>query len=426
MKEKRHLDISEEELKDLITSFSTFNQVTQKLRSAYRELEEKFGDLNLKLEQTHLELRQSLAEKEKISSYLNNILESLTSGVLAIDLDGNITLFNRAAEEILGYRAEEVIGISYLEVMGKGVEEKLTLPFSLRYHKLHLSERDGEKEVQSKSGEKIPIGFSTSLLKDNEGGILGAVEVFFDLTRLKQMEEEVMKVKTLAALGEMAAVVAHEVKNPLGGIRGFADLLDRDLEEGDPRKKSVKKIMEGVETLDRIVMGLLDYTRPIQLSFHKVEMVKFMDEVMNFFEMDSTQAKTNIRILKNYPEDELFSYVDTEQFRQVVLNLLHNAVQAMPDGGKITVELNPEVETADFPSMTKNKMIILKISDTGMGMNKGTKEKLFTPFFTTKEHGTGLGLSTVKKIVNAHRGDIMVESELGKGTTVLIRLPMAL
>ena len=430
MEEKGHLDISEEELKDFVTHFSTFNQVMQNLRSAYRELEERFGDLNLQLEQANSELKQSLVEKDKISNFLNNILESLTSGVLAIDLEGNVTLFNRAAEEILGYKAKEVIGKPYLGVMGKGIEEKLSLPYLLKSQNLHLGEdglcENGEKEVLSTSGEKVPIGFSTSLLKDKEGEIVGAVEVFFDLTKMKRMEEEMMRVKTLAALGEMAAIVAHEVKNPLGGIRGFAELLDRDLEEGDPRKRSVKKIMEGVEALDRIVMSLLNYVKPIQFSPRKVEIKTFLDEVINFFEMDASRAKENVHLVKNYPPDELFCHLDIEQFRQMLLNLLHNAVQAMPHGGKIMVELKQEKATLSLSSKTEDNKVILKISDTGIGMSKGTKEKLFTPFFTTKERGTGLGLSTVKKIVEAHWGDIEVESELGKGTTVQVRLPMIL
>jgi len=250
---------------------------------------------------------------------------------------------------------------------------------------------------------------------------------FEDLNRkLEQTEEEMLRVKRLAALGEMAAVVVHEVKNPLGGIRGFAELLERDLEEGDPRKRLVKKIRDGVDTLDRIVKSLLDYTKPVKLNPRKVEMVKFLDEAINFFEMDASQKKTNIRMVKSYPKDELFCHLDTEQFRQIPLNLLHNAVQAMPQGGEITVELNLDVETKDTPRKAKDKKIILKISDTGIGMSKKTLERLFTPFFTTKERGTGLGLSTVKKIVEAHRGDIKVESEPGKGTTVKVRLPMVL
>ncbi len=426
MEEKPPRDISKEELEELVTSFSNFNQVTQKLRSAYRELEERLGDLNLKLEETNLELKESLAEKEKISRYLGNILESLTTGVLTTDVEGKVTLFNRAAEEILGYQAEEVIGKPYAEVMGKGVEEELILPFVLAYHGPRRSESEsgikGEKEVQSKTGEKIPIGFSTSIIKDKEGEILGAAEVFSDLTKSKRMEEEMMRVKTLATIGEMAAVVAHEVKNPLGGIRGFADLLDRDLAVGDPRKRLVQKIVEGVEILDRIVLGLLDYTKPIRLNPHKVEMLRFMDGAINFFEMDATQNKSNVRIKKNYSQNEIYCQLDEEQFRQVLLNLLHNAVQAMPNGGEIGVELKEEAITSGSAKI-ESEMAVLKISDTGVGMSPITKEKLFTPFFTTKERGTGLGLSTVKKIVEAHKGYIQVESELGKGTIVQISLP---
>ncbi|MCJ7576927.1 MAG: ATP-binding protein, partial [candidate division Zixibacteria bacterium] len=407
-------------------SFASFNKITQKLHSAYKNLEEKFEDLNLKLEKTNRELRQSLAEKDKISNYLNNILESLTSGVVAINLKGEITLFNRAAEEILGYKTDEVLGRPYGEVMGKGVGEKMTLPFTLKSRKSHINE---EKEVLTKEGKKIPLGFSTSLLTDSDNNVLGAVEVFFDLSKLKQLEEEVTRVRTLAALGEMAATVAHEVKNPLGGIRGFADLLDRDLEEGDPRKKSVEKIIEGVETLDRIVVSLLNYTKAIRLDFHQIEFISFIDEVIKFFEIDLAREKRKIHIVREYPQKALLCRIDPEQFRQVMLNLLHNATQAMPHGGKIMVSVNEEEKSIGAPQTyldvrPKAKRIVLRISDTGMGMSKATLDKLFTPFFTTKEHGTGLGLSTVKKIVEAHRGDINVESELGKGTTVIARLSL--
>jgi PAS domain S-box-containing protein len=408
MEERNHLDISEEQLEGFTESFASFNKITQKLHSAYKNLEEKFEDLNLKLEKTNRELRQSLAEKDRASNYLNNILESLTSGVVAINPKGEITLFNRAAEEILGYKTDEVLGRQYGGVMGSEVKEEMTLPFTLKSRRSHVNE---EKEVLTKEGKKIPLGFSTSLLTDNDNNVLGAVEVFFDLSKLKQLEEEITRVRTLAALGEMAATVAHEVKNPLGGIRGFADLLDRDLEGKDPRKKSVQKILEGVETLDKIVLSLLNYTKPIKLDSHQIEFINFIDEVIKFFEIDLVREKKRIHINRKFTEKMLLCRIDPEQFRQVMLNLLHNATQSMPHGGTIGVEVNEE-----------GKRAVLKISDTGMGMSKATLEKLFTPFFTTKEHGTGLGLSTVKKIVEAHRGDIKVESELGKGTTVFVRL----
>jgi PAS domain S-box-containing protein len=416
MEERDGLNISEEQLEGFTESFASFNKITQKLHSAYKNLEEKFEALNLKLEKTNRELRQSLAEKDRASNYLNNILESLTSGVVAINLKGEITLFNRAAEEILGYKTDEVLGRPYGEVMAKGVGEKMTLSFTLKSRKSHINE---EKEVLTKGGKRIPLGFSTSVLTDGENNVLGAVEVFFDLSKLKELEEEVTRVRTLAALGEMAATVAHEVKNPLGGIRGFADLLDRDLEESDPRKKSVEKIMEGVETLDRIVVSLLNYTKPIRLNFHDVEFISFIDEVIKFFEIDIGREKKKIHVERKYPKKELLCRIDPEQFRQVILNLLHNAAQAMPQRGQIVVQVDEEGKRSEIPPKAG---IILKISDTGMGMSKATLDKLFTPFFTTKEHGTGLGLSIVKKIVEAHGGDIKVESKIGKGTTVLVRL----
>ena len=443
MKEKGRLDISEEQLEGFTESFASFNKITQKLHSAYKNLEERFEDLNLKLEKTNRELRQSLAEKEKISNYLNNILESLTSGVVAINLKGEITLFNRAAEEILGFKTDEVLGRKYEEIMGKDVEEKMTLPFTLKSRRSHVNE---EKEVLTKWGKKTPLGFSTSLLTDGDNNVLGAVEVFFDLSKLKKLEEEITRVRTLAALGEMAATVAHEVKNPLGGIRGFADLLDRDLEGSDPRKKSVEKIMEGIETLDKIVLGLLNYTKPIKLDLHQVEFISFMDEVIEFFEIDLEREKKKIDIIREYPKKALLCRIDTEQFRQVILNLLHNAIQAMSHGGRIMVGVSeippkagneeglvlkarPEGKGTAAPRNSlrvhpEGKRIVLKISDNGTGMSKATLNKLFTPFFTTKEHGTGLGLSTVKKIVEAHKGDIKVESEIGKGTTLFVSLPL--
>jgi PAS domain S-box-containing protein len=452
MKGKSRSDISEEQLEGFTESFASFNKITQKLHSAYKNLEEKFEDLNSKLEKTNKELRQSLVEKEKISNYLNNILGSLTSGVVAINLEEEITLFNRAAEEILGYKTDEVLGRKYGEILGKGIDEEMTLPFTLKSRRSHINE---EKEVLTKRGNKTPLGFSTSLLTEGDNNILGAVEVFFDLSKLKELEEEITKVRTLAALGEMAATVAHEVKNPLGGIRGFADLLDQDLEKGDPRKKSVEKIMEGVETIDKIVLSLLNYTKPIRLDLHRVELTSFIEEVIKFFEIHLAREKENIHIVREYPKRELLCQIDPEQFRQVILNLLHNATQAMPHGGKILVQVNleckksvfakeegegisaiqtssgihPEDSPRGFTSRGKRSEIppkagiILRISDTGMGMSKATLDRLFTPFFTTKEHGTGLGLSTVKKIVEAHRGDIRVESEIGKGTRVIVRLP---
>jgi PAS domain S-box-containing protein len=413
MEEKETIGLTAEELSKFTSSYAHFNKITQKLQKAYKELEERFENLNEKLEQTNNQLRQSLAEKDKISNYLNNILESLNSGVLAINLDGNITLFNRTAEEILGYKTDQVLGKPYAKIMGKKVQKEFTPLHTLKTGIPHLNQ---EKEVEIRKGKKIPLGFSTSLLTDAEGNHLGAVEVFFDLTHLKELEQEVTRVKTLAALGEMAATVAHEVRNPLGGIAGFAALLERDLEPDDPRKRLVNKIIQGVEILNRLVINLLNYTRDIKLNPQKLDFVKFLNDTLNFFQMDLSSQKENITLKKHFPREGIECWVDPEQFRQVILNVLRNSVQAMPRGGKIDIY-------SKLKSFKQENEVVLKISDNGQGMDKKTQEKLFTPFFTTKEGGTGLGLSTVKKIVEAHKGKVKIESRPGKGTTVIFSFP---
>jgi PAS domain S-box-containing protein len=422
MKEKPKSDIPKSEREGSASALSAFSQITQELKSAHKELEKRYSNLNLRLEETNLQLKQSMGEKEQMHHYLQTVMESLSTGVVAIDLSGRITLFNRAAQDILGYQASEATGKYYNEVLGGDVKEELTLPFVLRSHQIL---KNKEKEVRTQDGRRVYLGFSTSLLRDQDDEVLGAVEVFSDLTELKQMEEEMMRMRTLATLGEMAAVVVHEVKNPLGGIKGFAELLERDLDEGDPKRRSVKKILEGVEMLDRIVKSLLDYTKPVKLQPHKVEMTKFLDETINFIQMDGTHERTDIHIVKRYQSDDLCCNLDDEQFRQILLNLLHNAMQAMPGGGQLTVDLGQESGNLDPADKGMPEKMVLRISDTGVGMSPDVLKKLFTPFFTTKEGGTGLGLSTVKKIVEAHQGDIRVESKEGEGTSVCLRLPLA-
>ncbi|MCJ7497958.1 MAG: ATP-binding protein [candidate division Zixibacteria bacterium] len=422
MAEEEKGKITPEELGAFADSYASFNKIIQKLHQAYKDLEDKFENLNLELEQTNLKLRESLVEKEKITNYLNNILESLTSGVLVVNLEGKITLFNRAAEEITGYKAEEILNRPYLEVMGKGINLQATPIYTMRSGNSHLNE---EKEIFTKFETKIPLGYSTSLLKDGEDNLLGVVEVFFDLSKIKKLEDEIARVRTLAALGEMAATVAHEVKNPLNGILGFADLLYRDIEEHDPRRNYAKKIIEGVEILNRIVMNLLDYTRSIKLDLRPIDFARFLDEVVSFFEMDLSRGKKNFKIERLYTNTRVNCLLDSEKFKQIVLNLLYNASQALPEGGLIQIFAGIESMYAEgkIPGLSAGQMVSLKIKDNGIGMTEEIKNKLFTPFFTTKEKGTGLGLSTVKKIVQALKGEIEIDSQLGKGTTVTVLFP---
>ena len=394
-------------------SYILFNETTRKYMEAYKQLEEQFEYLNVKLEETNEDLRQSLEEKDRVSNHLNNILESMSGGVLVVNLEGNITIFNRAAEAITGLSHEEVVDRPYEDFIGHFGSLETSALHTL---KSGVGLSNQEKELKRTDGHAIPLGFSTSLVRDTEGNVLGAVEVFNDLTEVKRLETELQRVHTLAALGEMAATVAHEIRNPLGGIAGFAALLERDLDAQDPRRRLVHKITEGVGRLNRIVSSLLTYTRPLKLNIHPVDLVSLVEEATAFLEIDLGRTRDDISINRHYPELSPICSIDPEQFQQVILNLLQNATQAMPEGGEVHVE----VQTTAVPDATRTTLCI---RDQGIGMTDEVQNKLFTPFFTTKEDGTGLGLVTSKKIIDAHGGDIWVESQPGKGTSFFISLP---
>jgi PAS domain S-box-containing protein len=421
MKERRKPGIHQGGTDDATGVAPKLHLIAQQLNAAYQDLHDKVEDMNRQLGQTNLELRQALAEKDRMSNYLAGILESLNQGVVAVDLRGGIAAFNLAAEKILGLKAKDALGKPYAEVFGRGIDEEFGLP-----HLVKTGETcsGGEKQIERKDGEKILVSFSNALLKDTQGEVFGAMEVFSPKAESKEASEDMARVRTLAAVGEMAAVVAHEIKNPLGGIRGFAELLNRDLEEGDPRKKSVAKIIQGVEALSKILATLLDQVKPVELKLKRVEMVGLTEEALKFFAMDPANQRPNIRMVKSYPREQLHCNLDAEQFRQTLLNLFHNAVQAMPNGGQMKIELSRAAESRACPSRADEQKAVLEISDTGIGMSSEIQKKIFTPFFTTKEGGTGLGLFTVKKIVEAHAGEIRLESRPGKGTTVRLILPM--
>jgi PAS domain S-box-containing protein len=394
-------------------SYALFNETTRRYMEAYKQLEEQFEFLNVRLEETNRDLRDSLEEKDRVSNYLNNILESMTDGLLVVGLDGRINLFNQAAEEITGRSQEEVLGRPYEEVMGiDGGRDKSVLQT--------LGSGDSlvnqEKDLRRTDERTIPLGFSTSLVRDGNGAVLGAIEAFSDLTEVKRLESQVRQMHTLAALGEMAATVAHEIRNPLGGIASFANLLERDLDADDPNRRMVRQITVGVARLNRIVSSLLSYTRPLNLNTHPVELSQTVEEAAAFFEIDAARQNPEVTIERRFAESRTCQ-VDTEQFHQVVLNLLLNARQAMPEGGTIEIELTSErAEDGDWA--------LVAVRDTGVGIDADVRDKLFTPFFTTKEDGTGLGLVTSKKIVEAHGGRISVDSVPGEGTCFTIALPM--
>ncbi len=398
---------SKDKLELYSNAFETFENTIEKLEQSYSELEKRLSDLDSELESTNEKLRNALDEKERARSFLNNVLASIPSGIVAFDMTGRISHINPAAQRLLECD-EEVVGLRASELGISDSRHKISAAATIATGEEFISE---EKVMELPSGRKITVAVSTSIMLDHLGREVGVVEVLHDMTKLRELEGEVARVRALAALGEIAATVAHEVRNPLGGIAGFASLLKRDIPKNHDGQRLIDKILAGVENLDKSVSSLLMYARDISLSVKDVNVYDFVRELSTFFAVDANHANGNYSLSVEVGNPDMVWRFDPEYVRQGMLNLLNNAVQAMPEGGNVRL-----VASA-------GDKLQLAVHDEGEGVAEELRERIFTPFFTTKKGGTGLGLATVRKIAEAHGGEVVVGCHENKGAVFTVVLP---
>lgn len=375
------------DIEALVKALDTFSNTTRTMEEAYRRLEARVAELDRELAEKNRALALS-------TEYLSSLLESMSDGVIAIDTEGRITRFNRAASAILGYDFAEIGGAPFREVFGR----EFAAPRS-----------SNAMELRAKSGRMVPVSERDSPICDSANRRLGNVKTFQDLSELTALRAQVRQIDRLAAIGEMAATVAHEIRNPLGGIRGFATFLAQDTPPEDPRRRLIDKILEGARSLDKVVGELLEYTRPVDLTLRPVTCVAVIEEALSFLEIDPERVGVRIEVDQN-----LRILADAEQIKRVLLNILLNSVQSIEDRGEILVS-----------SQADALRVCLMIRDTGCGMPEDTLQRIFSPFFSTKEKGTGLGLAISTRIIEGHGGEIEASSKAGAGTTITLRLPRA-
>ncbi|HHM23893.1 MAG TPA: PAS domain S-box protein [Bacteroidetes bacterium] len=343
-------------------------------------------------------------------SYLNNILTSMDAGVICCDVEGRITVFNRAAEKLTGYSAKDVIGSKYDEIFAGTMPSRFS-PVELLRKRQKVAHH--EKHILRADGSLLPVKFSVNLLQDDSGEPIGVVEVFEDLSEIRRWERELQHARTLMALGEMAGQVAHEIRNPLGAIAGFAALLDRDTPEGDPRKRLVRKIIEGVGNMDRIIGNLVFLARPVKPNLKPVNLKWLLNDVVDHILFEFRDSGKVLRFKKKFPRQNVQLMADPHLIQQMFLHLLRNAAEAVTDDGEIEIQLQRKVAGG----------VRISIRDHGKGMPVDVQDRLFQPFATSKHRGTGLGLPIVRKIVELHQGTIDIKSRLGWGTRVTLEFP---
>lgn len=374
------------------------------------------------------ELMQKQVDYTQLETFNRNIIQSLDSGLLTIGLDGKINFLNRTAEKILNRNGEELINASIDDLFPRinGVidefkEKGSSSPSDYQRYETLLSNEEGKKTY---------LGFSISPLTGPDGSLIGHTLIFQDITKFKEMEEQMKRFDKMAAIGLLAAGMAHEIRNPLASLSGSIQMLKSELTLDHHQNHLMEITLRESERLNALITDFLLFAQPPQTHKMPWEIWKIMEETIEMF-IHSSAFREGIQITRSNPGENFRAMIDPDQMKQVFWNLLINAAQSMSDGGKISIRLekrNGVLWGVNFPLPAQRRemeWITISITDSGSGISAQEKEKIFEPFFTTKEGGTGLGLSIVHKIIENHNGMIKVESEVGKGSTFTIFLPAA-
>lgn len=375
--------------------------------------ERKAGDLrqvSVQLEEAYSTLEERAIQLINIQDYTQSILRSITAGVLTVGPDGEVTTVNIAAERLLGIPEDEIAQrpIGSLFADNAGLDLDVARVLEGRIPKIVR-----ETTLVTRGEKSIHAQVSMSRMRDIEGQVLGAVITVEDMSEVRALTDQLIRADRLAAMGELTAGVAHEVRNPLGVIRASVQLLEEA--QCDPARitDATRVIKQEIDRLDRVIKALLDFGRPSKPTLMAANMQDVLDDVLMFTRRFASQS--DVEILADYSPRLPLVRADADQMKQVFVNLISNAVQAMEGtGGRILVS-----------ATTDGSAVTISVADTGPGIPPEDVEKVFDPFFSTRDEGTGLGLTIVHRIIDEHGGHIDVSSTKGRGTKFNVTLPAA-
>jgi PAS domain S-box-containing protein len=372
-------------------------------------------------------LFKELESLRELTSYTDNILGSIAAGVVTLDTKGNVVTFNAAAERILRLPADQSIGYPFETIVArlqadevdqedtrKMVSLAIETGQTVQRHQLHY--------YRSNPDEHVIVTGSASRLLNERGDYIGVVLVFEDITKEHEMEQELVRIGRLAEIGELAAGIAHELRNPLASIKGAAQVVLRDLSETNEitdlnaHREFLDIIVNEVDVLSGVTSEFLEFSRFAPPHIQKFSLNSLAMKRIQFLRPEFERC--DIAIRQDFDDTLPDIEADPNQLERVFTNILLNSVQAMPEGGLLTIKTR-------FAGSNREDQVEISIIDTGLGMTDSQVEKIFTPFFTTKTKGTGLGLAIVQKIVDAHGGKITVQSRASEGSTFTIILPIS-
>jgi ATP synthase subunit 6 (eukaryotes),also subunit A (prokaryotes) len=372
------------------------------------------GQLAERLRRSDAALEATIRDLAQLRALNERIIESVKSGLVTVDLQGNIITFNRAAEEITGYRAQTVRGKHLREVFGD-LDRQFDLGAVLDTPSANNPEQfcRFEADCLAANGRSLHLGFAVSPLTSEAGEVTGYVFSFQDLTEILKLEEEIRRQDRLAALGKMAAGIAHEIRNPLAAMRGAIQMLQADLCLDEDQNRLMRIVLRESDRLNRTIEDFLRYARPKPLQLTTVQLDRLINETVSLLQ-HSPEMRADHHITIKSPPDLPSITADSDQIKQVIWNLARNALQSMPQGGELHIVLKP-----------LDDQIEIRLMDTGTGFPPETLERPFEPFNSRREGGTGLGLATVYQIVSDHGGQVFIGNRTDEvcGAEVRVLLP---
>jgi PAS domain S-box-containing protein len=393
-----------------------------RLAAAFNHMAAQLRQQRGALESANAELRERLEELADLKSYTDNILASLTTGIVTVDLDGRVVTLNPAAELMTGFFAGEVAGRYCTEVFAQTAELGELLMETIASH---APSPGMAATLRRRNGRTLPVEISAAPLKGGEGKDLGVIAVIRDITVVRELEQRLRRSDRLAALGGLAAGLAHEIKNPLTSLLTFSRHLTRRFDDEQFRAKFQSVVPRELERINGIVERLLELARPVRLSFAPVRLPALLERAVELYAQE--METTAVRVVREYARDLPTVWADPNALYQALVNLIRNALDAMPAGGRLAVRAGWG-DGGGLPSGRHQpgggRRVRIEIEDSGVGIRAADADRVFNPFFTTKAGGTGLGLALTHKIVEDHGGSIDFRNGPGGGTAFRIELPL--
>ncbi len=377
----------------------------------------KISEIEEKIAQKEETIQDLTRELEDVKNFTESIIQSIGSGIIITEMNDTITYINRAGERMLGYTKEEVIGRP-LSLFG--LKEKQSMVPSFLNNPDDLDTRK-EGWMTKRDHTEFPVGFAVNNHLSIRGERIGKIVVFRDLTNVYKIQDEILRMDRLVSLGKLSSGIAHELRNPLAGIKTTAQALGEEMSGDDSRREYLHRITKEIDRLNDLLKTFFSFAKPQNLNLVHCHIKDIINEIIPFLIKEI--ADKGIRFIETYHPQLPKIKVDRTQMHQVFLNLFLNAIQAMPNGGELKIEARPAIPRPSG-GLTQN-FIKVVISDSGRGIPPHIIQKIFDPFFTTKSKGIGLGLSITYQIIKKHGGTIKVDSQWEKGTSFVINLPEA-